>query len=151
MQTQTEKDMEIINKQKIIFGNLEQIPTMRKWVIDQLIKYNIADEILNDIKIALSEALTNIFKHAYKDEIVKPIRIKLMVDKKKAIISLRDFGIKFELSNYVPPDLKKASKSGYGIYMIRKLMDGVQYFPREVGTELLMWKSIADESLFEHE
>ena len=151
MQTQTEKDMEIVNQQKKFFGDLDQIPTMRKWVTDQLIKCNVTDEILNDIKIALSEALTNIFKYAYKDEIVKPIRIKLMVDKGKAIISLRDFGQKFELSNYVPPGLKKASKCGYGIYMIRKLMDGVQYFPKEIGTELLMWKSIADEASSEHE
>ena len=143
--------MEIVNKQKKFFVDLEQIPTMRKWVIDQLIKCNIADEILNDIKLALSEALTNIFKHAYKNEMVKPIRIKLMVDKEKAIISLRDFGKKFELSDYIPPDLKKASRSGYGIYLIRKLMDGVQYFPREVGTELLMWKSIADEASSEYE
>jgi len=148
---QTQIDMEIVNQQKKFFGDLDQIPTMRKWVIDQLIKCNVTDEILNDIKIALSEALTNIFKYAYKDEIVKPIRIKLMVDKGKAIISLRDFGQKFELSNYVPPDLKKASKCGYGIYMIRKLMDGVQYFPKEIGTELLMWKSIADEASSEHE
>jgi serine/threonine-protein kinase RsbW len=143
--------METVNQQKKVFGDFDQIPTIRKWVIDQLIKCNVTDEILNDIKIALSEALTNIFKHAYKNEIVKPIRIKLMVDKEKAIISLRDFGEKFELSNYIPPNLKKASKSGYGIYMIRKLMDGVLYFPREVGTELLMWKSIAEEASSEHE
>ncbi len=79
--------MEILNQQKKFFEDLDQIPTMRKWVIDQLIKCNVTDEILNDIKIALSEALTNIFKYAYKDEIVKPIRIKLMVDK----LNLNDF------------------------------------------------------------
>ena len=124
---------------------------MRKWVIDLLEKSEIADTIIADIKIALSEALANIFSHAYKDEIVKPVRIKLMVDNEKAIISIRDFGRKFDLANYVPPDLNKASKGGYGVYMIRKLMDGVQYFPQEIGTELLMWKSLTDEASMETE
>ena len=137
--------METINEQKKFFGELDKIPEMRKWVIDLLEKGKVADSIIADIKVALSEALANIFRHAYKDEIVKPVRIKVMTDNEKAIISLRDFGRKFELSNYVPPDLNKATKGGYGVYMIRKLMDGVQYFPREIGTELLMWKSLSDD------
>jgi len=137
--------MRTINQQKKFFGELNQIPEMRKWIIDLLEKSKIADTIIADIKIALSEALANIFRHAYNDEIVKPVRIKLMVDNEKAIISIRDFGRKFDLANYVPPDLKKASKGGYGVYMIRKLMDGVQYFPQDIGTELLMWKSLTDE------
>ena len=143
--------METINEQQKFFGELDKIPQMRKWVIDLLEKSKVADSIIGDIKVALSEALANIFRHAYKNEIVKPVRIKVMVDNEKAIISLRDFGRKFDLSNYVPPDLNKALKGGYGVYMIRKLMDGVQYFPREIGTELLMWKSLTDEASMETE
>ena len=138
--------MELLKKKKKFFGDLTDIPTMREWAIDLLHKCAIGESMIGDIRIALSEALTNIFTHAYKDELAKPIRIKLMVDKEKIIISLRDFGTKFNLSNYVPPDLNKATNGGYGIYIIRKLMDGVQYFPREVGTELLMWKSLTDDN-----
>ncbi|MBL7095852.1 ATP-binding protein [candidate division KSB1 bacterium] len=136
--------MSTLNEDKKFFGDIDQIPEMRKWVIALLEESEVADVTIEDIKVALSEALANIFNHAYKDEVVKPVRIKLMVDNEKTIISLRDFGRKFDLSKYVPPDLNKASTGGYGVYMIRKLMDGVQYFPQEIGTELLMWKSLTD-------
>ena len=116
---------EIINEYKKFFGDMEKVPEMRNWVLDLLEQGNVGQSIIADIKIALSEALANIFHHAYKDEAVKPIKIKVMVDSEKAIISLRDFGRKFDISSYVPPDLTNASAGGYGIYMIRKLMDGV--------------------------
>jgi len=140
-----------MNENKKFFGDIAQIPEMRKWVIELLEKSEVTEGIIEDIKIALSEALANIFHHAYKNETVKPVRIKLMVDNEKAIISLRDFGRKFDLSKYVPPDLNKASNGGYGVYMIRKLMDGIQYFPQEIGTELLMWKSLTNDVIIEME
>ena len=136
--------MSTLNEDKKFFGDIDQIPEMREWVIALLEESEVADVTIEDIEVALSEALANIFNHAYKDEVVKPVRIKLMVDNEKTIISLRDFGRKFDLSKYVPPDLNKASTGGYGVYIIRKLMDGVQYFPQEIGTELLMWKSLTD-------
>ncbi len=143
--------MSALNDYKKFFGDIDQIPDMKKWVIALLKSCEVAEIIIEDIKVALSEALANIFNHAYKDEVVKPVRIKLIVDNEKAIISLRDFGRKFDLSKYVPPDLNKTSKRGNGVYMIRKLMDGVQYFPQEIGTELLMWKSLTDNVILELE
>jgi len=134
--------MEILNEDNKFFGEVAQIPDMRNWVSELLKKSEITDVIIEDIKLALNEALANIFHHAYNDEIVKPVRIKVMIDNEKAIISLRDFGRKFDLSKYVPPDLDGSSNGGRGVYLIRKLMDGVQYFPQEIGTELLMWKSL---------
>ena len=114
---------------------------MRNWVVEQLKSYNITENIINDIKITISEALTNIYRYAYSSEIVKPVRIKISIDETKVIISLRDFGKTFDLENYVSPDLNQASKGGYGIYIIFQLMDGVEYIPHEIGTELIMWKS----------
>ena len=143
--------MNTMNENKKFFGDITQIPMMRKWVIELLEKSKVREGIIEDIKVALSEALANIFNHAYKDEVVKPVKITLMVDNEKAIITLRDFGRKFDLSKYIPPDLDKASNGGYGVYMIRKLMDGVQYFPQEIGTELLMWKSLTNNILVEKE
>ncbi len=127
-------------KSKNFDGDLTQVPVMRSWVVQQLKNFSVKENDINDIKIALSEALTNIFKHAYASETVKPVGIKVLVEKEIIFITLRDFGKKFELNKYEPPDLSKASTGGYGVYMIQQLMDGVQYIPQKVGTKLKMWK-----------
>ncbi len=123
-------------------GDLSKVPEIRNWVIEQLIDSRIAESVIGDIKIALSEALTNIYRHSYSNEIVKPVRIKVFINEDKIQITLRDFGKRFDLSNYKSPDMSQLSSNGFGIYMIHKLMDGVQYIPKEVGTELIMWKHI---------
>ena len=138
--------MVIVSEYKKFFGEVNSVSEMVNWVIDLLKQGNMSKKIMADVKTAIVEALANIFRHAYKDEAVKPVKIKVMVDTEKALISLRDFGRKFDISNYMPPDLSKASSGDHGIFMMRKLMDGVQYFPQEIGTELLMWKSLTDEA-----
>ncbi|NOZ62341.1 MAG: ATP-binding protein [Calditrichaeota bacterium] len=121
-------------------GDLTKIPVIRNWVVDELGKFKVADSEIIDIKVALTEALSNILRHAYEDELVKPIRVKLQVDDDKVEIVLRDFGKKFDANNVPSPDLEKASEGGYGIYLMRTLLDGVEYVPLEVGTKTVMWK-----------
>ncbi len=136
--------MEIINDYKNFIGEMLTVPEMQNWVLDLLNKSHISQSIVSDINTALGEALSNILSHAYKSETLKPVKIKVIVDTEKAIISVRDFGRKFDIASYVPPEATKGSSAGRGIYLMRKLMDGVQYFPQEIGTELLMWKSLTD-------
>ena len=71
--------MSALNDYKKFFGDIDQIPDMKKWVIALLKSCEVAEIIIEDIKVALSEALANIFNHAYKDEVVKPVRFNLIV------------------------------------------------------------------------
>jgi len=121
-------------------GELHKIPEMRGWVDEQLQAFQVGEEISLGIRLAITEALSNIFKYAYQNEAVKPVRITVCVDEARVQLSLRDFGEPMNLLEYQPPDLTKAAPGGYGIFLINKLMDGVQYFPRDVGTELIIWK-----------
>jgi len=133
--------MNNIEQHKNFFGDVDQIPKIRGWVVKQLIKFKITDESISDIKVAITEALTNIYRHSYNDEIAKPVRINIGINKQKLFIRLRHFGKKFDLKNYTTPDLSEPFENGYGIYMIKELMDSVQYITHHVGTELIMWKS----------
>ncbi len=136
------KTMQTQQYAKNFAGDLTKIPDIRKWITDRLVSHNLSEIMIYDIITAVSEALSNIFRHAYSNELVQPVRIKVVVDKDQVQIVLRDFGKKFDFSNYQAPNLKKASTGGYGIYLIRRLMDSVQYVPREIGTELILCKKI---------
>lgn len=121
-------------------GDLTKIPEIRNWVVDELVKFKVAEAEVIDIKVALTEALSNILRHAYEDEMVKPIQVKLVVNDDNVEIVLRDFGKKFDVAKIPNPDLNKASEGGYGVYLMRTLLDGVQYVPLKFGTKTILKK-----------
>ncbi len=125
-------------------GDLARIPEIRNWVVEQLAKSDVSESQIIDIKVALTEALSNILRHAYENELVKPIGVKVQVDDERIEVTLRDFGKKFDVKEVPNPDLDSASEGGYGIYLMRTLLDGVQYIPMKVGTKTVMWKNRSD-------
>ena len=58
-------------KSKNFDGDLTQVPVMRSWVVQQLKNFSVKENDINDIKIALSEALTNIFKALYPKSLLR--------------------------------------------------------------------------------
>ena len=54
---------------------------------------------------------------------------------------LKDYGARFDLTGYQPPDLSRPAESGYGIYLMKTLMDSIEYLPQKAGTRLVMVKS----------
>ena len=57
----------------------------------------------------------------------KDIILSIGIEGDKLLLTIRDFGKKFDLSRYKPPNLDRPAESGYGIYLIRELMDEVEY------------------------
>ncbi len=125
-------------------GDLTRIPEIRNWVVERLAKSGVSESQIIDIKVALTEALSNILRHAYENELVKPIGVKVQVDEKRIEVTLWDFGKKFDVRKVPSPDLENASEGGYGVYLMRTLLDGVQYIPMKVGTKTIMWKHRSD-------
>ena len=122
-------------------GDIYKVPEIRNWVVRELVKFKVDDAAIIDIKVALTEALSNIFRHAYENELVKPVRIKICISDDRIEIVLRDFGKKFDLNAVPNPDLEKPAEGGYGIYLMRSLLDGIECVPMKVGTKTIMWKN----------
>lgn len=87
-------------------------------------------EIAN-IRLAVDEAYTNIIKHAYHNDNHKKVDIEIGYDNDEFWISLIDTGNAFDPSNYSKPDvrqkIKQKKRGGVGVYLIKKLMDNVEY------------------------
>ncbi len=92
-----------------------------------------SQEAIDKIALAVDEACTNIIKHAYKNSPEGDIVINIKVVDKKLIVSITDFGLDFNPSLVPVPDIKKYYQQhkvgGLGIYLIKKLMDEVNYRP----------------------
>lgn len=113
-------------------------------------RMNFTYDEIEEIKIGVGEACVNVIHHAYPqsgldDEIV----IRCFIYPHKLAIIVKDTGQGFDLKfvrKYVQrPDVKKPTKVGLGIFLIRTVMDEVEYdtnLPH--GTQVRMVKYLKD-------
>ena len=90
-----------------------------------------SDESIGKIVLAVDEACTNIIKHAYKFSPIGDIFISIKLENSKFIIAIVDEGGHFNPNTIPEPDLKEYHKKrkvgGLGMYLMKKLMDEVEY------------------------
>ena len=86
---------------------------------------------VEQLKMAVDEACTNVIEHAYAGQSEQPIDIAIILNRDKLTIRIRDKGQTFNQKNYQEPDLIKYAKTrksgGFGVQIMRKLMDEVAY------------------------
>jgi len=110
-------------------------------VNDSLRERNISDFILEDILLSCDEAATNIVMHGYKGiEIENPsISCAISLDGSKITVRLQDNGKEFIRKEVKPPsvqaNLSGERRGGFGVFLMEKLMDKVEY-KREENTNI---------------
>lgn len=104
---------------------------IREFVIKIASKAGFDIEIQEQIALAVDEACTNVIKHAHKFDAKRSIDINVVLDAQKMTISIVDKGKGFDVTKLQTPDLEKFAKEsrhgGLGIYLMKTLMDDVQY------------------------
>lgn len=125
----------------VIESRLEEIARVRRWLSEHARAAGFAAKEAGNLSLVATEACTNVIRHAYGGEPHHPIELRLSIDETRVVLSIRDFGAKFDLRAYVPPDLDQPRAGGYGIAIIRSLMDEVEYDTSgEQGTTLTLVK-----------
>jgi serine phosphatase RsbU (regulator of sigma subunit)/anti-sigma regulatory factor (Ser/Thr protein kinase) len=107
-------------------------------------KYKFTDKVTNSFKLVIEEACTNIIRHGYRDIKGGEITIKAIIRRQSLTMVIIDQGISYDPRQATTPDLAKyiqiGKKGGLGIFMMRKLMDDVQYNITSRGNELRLTK-----------
>lgn len=107
-------------------------------------------EAIEDLKIAVSEATTNVVSHAYENEHSGELNIGFAVHTDRLEVMVSDQGTGFDLKEVRerigPVKKKEESQSvselregGFGLFLINTLMDEVQ-INNEYGVMVLMTK-----------
>jgi serine/threonine-protein kinase RsbW len=131
----------MIESQLTIESKLESISEARRWLEDLTARTGFSEEDMGSLKLVISEACSNIIRHAYKGEGGHDIILSARVDDEKLALNIRDFGAKIDLSKYKEPSLDEPQEGGYGIYLMYRLMDSVEYdTSAEAGTTLIIVK-----------
>lgn len=90
------------------------------------------DEVLGDLKLALTEACTNSVRHAYDDG-TGTVEIVYELYPDKLVVVVADQGGGFTPEDDVAGDEGELSEGGLGIAIIDALADELEIAPREQG------------------
>ncbi|MGD8415361.1 MAG: SpoIIE family protein phosphatase, partial [Candidatus Latescibacterota bacterium] len=122
-----------------------QLGRVRDFVVGACEEAAFSERETSNTKLAVDEACTNIIKHAYTDQAEQgDITVRIGISPGDVRISLLDSGKKFDYASVQDPDLDEyvetGRKGGLGIYLINRLMDGVEYHATDGGNELVLNK-----------
>lgn len=124
-----------------IRSELAEVARARDWVSVLAHQAGLSSEKSYELQLVLSEACTNSIKHAYSMERSHALELSATIDNDQICLVIRDFGRKMDLQKYQEPDLENPPDSGYGVYLMQRLMDEVRFnVSHDEGTELTLVK-----------
>jgi len=109
--------------------NIKSNPSELKDLRVQIKKYldeNFKDLKVDEILLAIDEAVQNIKLNAYKMKADQPIDIEIQKTKNFSI-KIRDYGKQVELSSIAPRKLDEVRPGGLGVHFIRTICKNVKY------------------------
>lgn len=111
------------------------------------------ETLIYNVQLAAHEACTNIVNHAYGSGHEGRIRIELTLEfaPPRLTIDLQDTGRPFNEDAYMAPDLETAQVHGYGLFLIRNLMDTVTYTPATGRNHWSLIKNLSEEGTRAHD
>jgi serine/threonine-protein kinase RsbW len=111
------------------------------------VQAGISEKEIGKIKIAVYEACLNVIEHAYHSRPDEWIDLEVSQAPDKFTITITDHGLSFEMKPPTAYDVQevmdKRRSGGFGLHIIRRSMDNVEYHPDLVnGNRLLMIKKL---------
>lgn len=130
---------------KTFSAELKNLHEMLEFVCLQAEASGMGRDMIATIELASEEALVNIIKHGYKGLATADGEIQIScqeIQAPKALeITIKDQGVAFNPLTGAPPipegiPVDQMPIGGYGVFLIRKIMDQVAY-KREGGSNVL--------------
>lgn len=100
------------------------------------------ESLAYQLNLVLTEAMTNAIKYAAQENSDEIVHILIHVGEHEVQIKIYDCGQGFDINEVPAPDFEKLEDRGRGIFLIKSLMDSVQYVKRKEGNVLEMVKKL---------
>jgi sigma-B regulation protein RsbU (phosphoserine phosphatase) len=102
------------------------------------------DAFACQVKLAASEIATNVISHAYRQRSGE-LRVRLTLEADRMQIDTYDDGAVFDIDQVPAPDPDALQEGGYGLFLVRQVVDEVVYEPATaVGNHWRLVKFAAD-------
>lgn len=120
--------------------NLEELSKIRAFLNKVLKKYIDNELTISHLILVVDEAITNLLEHSFSEKDNSLIIISLIFENNRLKIIISDNGKSFDLRDFVNIDMKEYFKSlkkgGLGIYIIKEIIDEIEYYPANSSQKL---------------
>ena len=128
--------------------SLNNLPGIRAFARAALRHSRAADEVCNDIVLALDEMCSNLMIHGHDCNAAHAIELIIDLDDPAvAILEILDDSAIFNITEFREPDLRdlihEKRKGGLGIRLVKTIMDEITYFERDGKKVCRLLKRIA--------
>ena len=113
-------------------AKLESLEGFMQFVTTSARDAGFPDKRVQEIELAVEEALVNIINYAYPDQDNGDVEVTCGLDGQgRLVIEIRDSGVPFDVGDQSDPDLNaniaERKIGGLGIFLIRKMADEMRY------------------------
>jgi serine/threonine-protein kinase RsbW len=123
-------------------ADLDQLSRIREYAIESATALDVLPSAFDDVRLAVDEAVTNIITHGYNGP--GDIELDLTAEGSDLIVRLRDQAPAFDPASAPPVDLsppgERENPGGFGLFLMRSVMDDISYKVTTTGNELTMTK-----------
>ncbi|MGC8652966.1 MAG: ATP-binding protein [Candidatus Kryptoniota bacterium] len=141
--------LEKIEEKKIFKSSTDSLSEVRAFVTGNARKFGFGEKEASEISLAVDEACTNVIKHAYKGKKGAQFEVIIRAHKSEFSIIVRDWGLSFDPASVPVPNVREYARihkrGGLGIYLMKKLMDSVEYREKEAVNEVRLVRYLKDE------
>lgn len=125
-------------------SSTSHLAEVRRFVAEYAREAEFPDSTIEKFKIAVDEACTNIIKHAYEGDTTHRIDLAVIIEDERFTVRIRDEGRAFNAREYSEPDIFHLAEDrragGFGVQIMRRLMDQVEYHTRGTINEVKLVK-----------
>ncbi|MCF6247432.1 MAG: ATP-binding protein [Desulfobacula sp.] len=110
--------------------NLKQIRNMMNDITTLL---DLSKEDASSLILAVDEVCSNIMRHGYNNDHTREISLTITPEQKQLSIRIVDDGLSFDMNTAVPRDPDDVKPGGLGIFIVKQVMDRVEYDTTDEG------------------
>ncbi len=141
-------DKPVISENVIIIpSDTIHLATIDDFISNKLAEAGVSSSAIADIAISVSEAVNNAIEHGNAGDQNKKITVKIEFKENDLYISIKDQGKGFDPGSVPNPTDKEnlLKKVGRGIFIIRSLVDSIDFNFAGDGTEVILRKNLNKE------
>lgn len=131
-----ERKLPLARRETEISSNLGELAHARAFVREvcrDIPGGALCEESIEELDLAVNEALSNIMKHAYRGRTDQTIQIGAEAFADRVVFRLHHLGEPFDPGAVPPPNFSGSRENGFGVYMIAQSVDEVRYLRDERG------------------
>ena len=120
-----------MGKKLVIKNDISEISKLATFVEELSEEFNLTPELNFNLNLVLEEAISNVILYAYGKEEQKEISLVAYLSDNNLVFVLTDSGMEFDPTKVPDADVTLSAEEreigGLGIYLIRQIMNTVEY------------------------